>query len=170
MKLQRSDFFLGLGAIALSAAWLYLASGIPESMLSDATGAGGVPRLLGWAMAGLGLLLCLRSVSFAAQESSGSPAEALPADADTTSAPRKAHPHLQALVLLGIQAGYVVLAPYLGYMVATAVLLAAVAAYGGTAIDRNLLLISAVGGIALWLAFSKALGISMQTSMLLDWF
>jgi hypothetical protein len=165
VRLQRTDFFLGLGAIVLSGVYLYVASGIEESMLSDATGAGGVPRVLGWMMAALGVLLCLRSVSFAPA------APATPGGESSTAAPTPwmMNPHVQALVLLGILVAYVALAPYLGYMVATALLLAAVAAYGGAPIGRNLLLISATGGIVLWLAFAWALSIPMQTSLLLDW-
>jgi putative tricarboxylic transport membrane protein len=169
MKLQqRGDFYLGVGAIALAGAWLYVASGIQESMLSDATGPGGIPRVLGYVMAALGLLLCLRSVSFAAQAPGARPHEAVPED--DTPAGWKNNPHIKALALLGILAGYVVLAPYLGYMVATAVLLGAVAAYGGAPVNRNMLLICAGGGIALWLSFAWALNIPMQTSVLLDWF
>ena len=165
MKIQRTDFFLGLGAIALSAGYLYAASDIQESMLSDAVGAGGVPRVLGWAMAGLGLLLCLRSLRFAGPPRNESAAAATAGE--EAAAPPK-HPHLQALGLLAILVGYIVLAPYLGYAVGVGVLVAAVAAYGGAAIDRNLLLISAAGGLALWLVFAKVLGISMQGSVLLE--
>lgn len=168
MKLQRTDFALGVGAIALAGVWLYVASGIEESMLSDATGAGGIPRVLGYVMIALGLLLCLRSVSFAAPAPGAKPAE--PALQDGPPPSWKNSPHLKALVLLAILAGYVVLAPYLGYLLGTAVLLGVVAAYGGAPVNRNLLLISAGGGIALWLSFAWALGISMQTSALLDWF
>src|SRR5689334_2775265 len=122
MKLvQRTDFFLGLGAVALAAGYLYVASGIQESLLSDAVGAGGVPRALGWAMAALGLLLCLRSLSFAPRDKTQA---AVPTQ-DGTIPARQRHPHLQALGLLAILAGYVVLAPYLGYGLAVAVLIAA---------------------------------------------
>ena len=166
MKLRRTDFFLGLGAIALAGGYLYVGSSIQESMLSDATGAGGVPRALGWAMGVLGLLLCLRSLSFAA--SGRQPSAAAPPAQNETAAPAHSHPHLRALGLFAILVGYIVVAPYLGYAVAIAVLIAAVAAYGGAAIDRKLLLISAAGGLALWLVFAKVLGISMQASVLLD--
>jgi putative tricarboxylic transport membrane protein len=166
---EPTDFYLGVGAIALSGAWLYVASGIQESMLSDATGAGGIPRVLGYVMAALGLLLCLRSVSFAARQPSAASGQEAPLH-DSAPTSWKTNPHLQALVLLGILAGYVILAPYLGYMVATAVLLGVSAAYGGAPVNRNLLLISAGGGVVLWLSFAWALGISMQTSALLDWF
>lgn len=151
---------LGLGAMALAAGYLYAASGIEESMLSDATGAGGVPRALGWLMAALGLLLCLRSVSLNREQ------KAAARDAPPERA--KTHPHLQALGLLAILAGYVVVAPYLGYAIAMGVLVAAVAAYAGAAIDRNMLLVAAAAGLGFWLVFAKLLGISMQTSVLLE--
>ena len=163
---QRTDFALGLGAIALAAGYLYVASGIQESLLSDAVGAGGVPRALGWAMAALGILLCLRSLSFTA----AAPKAATPPAPDNTTTAHARHPHLQALALLGILIGYALLAPYLGYALSIAALIAAVATYGGAAIDRNLLLISGAGGLVLWLVFAKILGISMQGSVLLDRF
>jgi putative tricarboxylic transport membrane protein len=163
---ERSDFYLGVGAIALAGAWLYVASGIEESMLSDATGAGGIPRVLGYVMAALGLLLCLRSVSFSAPPRNAVAPESPPADAPTS---WKQNPHMQALILVGILAGYVVLAPYLGYMLGTAALLGVTAAYGGAPVNRNLVLVSAGGGIVLWLSFAWALGISMQTSVFLGW-
>jgi putative tricarboxylic transport membrane protein len=165
--LRPADFYLGVGAIALSGAWLYVASDIQESMLSDATGAGGIPRVLGYLMAVLGLLLCLRSVSFKRQVGSARPTE--PAPENSVPAGWKNNPNLQALILLGILAGYVVLAPYLGYLAVTALLLGVVAAYGGAPVDRKLLLVSACGGIALWLSFAWALNIPMQTSALLAW-
>jgi putative tricarboxylic transport membrane protein len=167
---QRSDFYLGVGAIALAIAWLYVASGIEESMLSDATGAGGIPRVLGYLMAALGVLLCVRSVSFSAPAAGAASAvrETAPEKLAASSWPQ--NEHVQALILLGILAGYVVLAPYLGYLLATAVLLGVTAAYGGTPVNRNLVLVSLGGGIVLWLSFAWALNIPMQSSVLLDWF
>jgi hypothetical protein len=164
VKVKGTDFGLGLGALAASAAYLYVASGIQESMLSDATGARGFPHALGWAMAALGLLLCLRSVRFAPAASKEPPAAS---ESDTAApAERKTHPHLQALAVLAILAGYIALAPYLGYVVATSVMLGAVAAYGGAAIDRTLLLASAGGSIGLWIVFTKMLGVSLVGSSL----
>jgi hypothetical protein len=110
--LQRADFALGVGAIALAGAWLYVASGIQESMLSDATGAGGIPRVLGYLMAVLGVLLCLRSISFAPPARARPPA----AHAQASAAPGgwKSTPHWRGLVLLGVVAGCVVVAPWRG--------------------------------------------------------
>jgi len=166
---QRGDFYLGVGAVAVAAAWLYVASGIEESMLSDATGAGGIPRVLGYLMVALGLLLCVRSVSFSAPARDTAAAIQDPAPEPSAPSSWTSNPHVQALILLGILAGYVILAPYLGYLLATAVLLGVSAAYGGAPVNRNLVLVSLAGGIALWLSFAWALNIPMQTSLLLEW-
>jgi putative tricarboxylic transport membrane protein len=164
VRLARSDFFLGLGAIALSAGYLYAATGIQESLLSDSVGAAGVPRALGWIMGALGLLLCLRSVSFArAPAAAASSADRPDPPADHRSG---MHPHLQALCLLGILVGYILLAPYLGYLVTIGLLVAAVARFGGAPFNRNLLLISAASGIGLWAVFAWILGISMTAGSL----
>lgn len=165
MRLRsRSDFYLGLGAIALSVIYLYVASGIQESLLSDSVGPAGIPKVLGWAMGGLGVLLCLRSVRYS-RTTSTPPVAAL---ANHCAEPRTGmHPHLQALCLLAILVGYVMLAPYLGYMVTIALLVAAVARFGGAPFNRNMVLISAASGISLWFVFAWLLGISMTTSSLL---
>jgi putative tricarboxylic transport membrane protein len=167
MKIKRTDFFLGIGAIAVSIGYLYVASGIQESMLSDTVGASGVPKALGWVMAGLGLLLCLRSLSFGTTDAKSS---AEPTSSETEETPAGMRPHLQALGLLGVLIGYILLAPYLGYVVSIGILVAAVARYGGAPFNRNMLLISAAAGIGFWLVFSQLLGISMPDSLLLERF
>ena len=65
IRVAHGDFALGAGAVALASAYLAIAQTIPDSLLSDAVGAAGVPKLVGWAMLAVGALLCLRSVRFA---------------------------------------------------------------------------------------------------------
>ena len=48
MKVRRGDLALGLVTIVLAGACLWLAGRIPESLLSDAVGAAGQPRAVGW--------------------------------------------------------------------------------------------------------------------------
>ena len=102
-----SDLLLGVLALVVAAGYLYETSRIPESLPEDAVGAKGLPFAIGWATAGLGLVLCLRSMLVRA-----------PLDADTgTSVDRQhvssaARRHLAALGLLAILALYVVTLPY----------------------------------------------------------
>jgi putative tricarboxylic transport membrane protein len=148
MKLQRGDFALGLGAIVLAAAYLRLAAGIPESLLSDSVGAAGLPRAVGWALGVAGALLCARSLLRPAAHASPSAGAGWRA-------------HLRALGLLAILFGYVLLAPWLGYALATGALLAAGAAYAGARSGRALVLVPAIAALVFWLLFVHAFGIPM---------
>ncbi|HET8744901.1 MAG TPA: tripartite tricarboxylate transporter TctB family protein [Ramlibacter sp.] len=154
MKVQRGDFALGLAAVVLAAAWLRLADGIPDSLLSDAVGAAGLPRAVGWTLAGVGTLLCARSVLRAPS-----------AQGEGASAGWRAH--LRALGLLAILFGYLLLAPWLGYAAATAALLAAGAAYAGAPRGRMLVIVPVLGALVFWLLFVHAFGIPMPGSVLL---
>jgi hypothetical protein len=152
MKVQRADLALGVGAIVLAAGYLWLASGIPESLLSDSVGAAGLPRAVGWTLGAVGALLCGRSVL---------------RGTDAPPTQWNWRPHLRALGLLGILFAYVLLAPWLGYAVATGLLLAAGAAYAGARGARNLVLVPALATLLFWLLFVHAFDIPMPGSVLL---
>jgi len=155
-RIGGADLVLGIVALGAAAGYLYEATLIPESLLEDSVGARGLPHAIGWAMAGLGLILCLRSALFRG----GSIAAAEPPAA--TDAPSNAvTAHLAALGLLAILAMYVVALPYAGYVVATAALIGAVARFSGAAFGRDLLFVAIAGGVVLWLLFDPLLGISL---------
>lgn len=150
MRIARGDFALGVAAMLLAGAWLAGASRIPESLLSDAVGAAGLPRAVGWVLAAVGLLLCLRSLRF----------DAAPASAERTGL----RPHLRALGLLAILFGYVLVAPWLGYALATGLLVAAGALYAGAPRSRYLVVIPLLAAVVFWLLFVWAFGIPMPGS------
>jgi hypothetical protein len=154
MKVRRGDLALGLVTIVLAGAYLWLAGRIPESLLSDAVGAAGLPRAVGWTLGVVGVLLCARALR------RGSAAAGEPAAWDW-------RPHLRALGLLAILFAYVLLAPWLGYALATGALVAAGAAYAGARGARALLLVPALAALVFWLLFVHAFGIPMPGSVLL---
>lgn len=152
VRLERGDFALGAGAIALAAVYLVAARAIPDSLLADAVGAAGVPKLVGWTLAVVGALLCLRSVRF-------------------ETAPRHAQrvdwrPHLLALGLFGLLVAYVVLAPLLGYPLSIALLTGTVAWYAGATFGWRLCAISLASGAVFWMLFADVFGLSMPTGAL----
>jgi len=152
MTPRRSDLALGLAVLVLSAAYLEGAARIPESLLSDAVGAAGLPRAVGWSTGVIGALLCVRSV--------------LAAPGTGQDRPIVWKAHLRALGLLSIMAAYVLLAPWLGYAVATGLLIAGGAAYAGAPRNRNLVLIPALAALLFWLLFVVTFGIPMPGSPL----
>ena len=69
--------------------------------------------------------------------------------------------HLAALGLLAILAPTSCVLPYAGYVVATALLIGAVARFSGAPSRRSLPLVAIAGGVVLWLLFDPLLGISL---------
>ena len=72
----------------------------------------------------------------------------------------------RALGLLAIAAGYVVLAPLVGYAVALALLIASVAAYEGMTLSWRLAAVAAGGAVVFWLLFVQLLGVEQPQSWL----
>ena len=148
-----------------SAGYLVVTSQIQESMLSDAVGAGGVPTALGWALAALGLIVCVRSLIFRTPKPDIAVAASAEGD-DAETTPEGLRPHLLALGLLAILVTYVVITPYLGYIASTTLLIAASAWFCGMPLSRSLLIISFVGGLGLWVMFDPMLSTPMPVGKL----
>ncbi|MDB5745508.1 MAG: Tripartite tricarboxylate transporter TctB family protein [Massilia sp.] len=157
------DLTLGVVTMLVAGAYIALAAQIPESLLSDEVGASGLPTALGWAMGMIGALLAARSL----RRSPSAPAEAAPDEAgDTEEFAAGMRPHWMALGLLAMLSVFVIVAPYLGYIVTTALLLAGAAWFSGALRDRMLLPIALVGAAALWLLFDVLLAIPLPVGSL----
>jgi len=152
VTLSRDDL-LGLGMIVLAAAYWAAADQIPVSLLSDAVGADGVPKVLAVALAICGALLLLTT------RLKRQPAEAPSSDRDEKRA------HLRAAGLLAGLVAYIFLLPVLGYPLAIALLIAAVAIYGGTRIRPSVAAVAVAGSALFWVFFVKILGIGMPTGI-----
>lgn len=143
------DLALGLVAVALAAAWFTAADAVPVSMLSDAVGPGGVPKVVAVVMGGAGSLLALG---------------ALRGKRATDDLPNPAHG--RALGLLAILVAYIVLVPLVGYVVAIGALAAAVAAYAGAPLGPKVVAFGVGAAALLWLSFVQALGVAFPAGRL----
>ncbi|HEX5934916.1 MAG TPA: tripartite tricarboxylate transporter TctB family protein, partial [Pseudorhizobium sp.] len=56
------DFVGGVASIAIGAVYLYFAYQLRTSALDDSMGPGGLPRIYGWLLVGLGVVLTIQSV------------------------------------------------------------------------------------------------------------
>ena len=114
------DAVIGLVVLAFAGLYYLAAGTIRHSSLEDAVGAAGMPNALAALLAGLAILMVLRSLL----------APRLTAARATRrqgeEAPRA---HLRALGMLGIGILYLAAAPILGYVISVALLLGAVAIY-----------------------------------------
>ena len=150
---MKSDLLLAALVAALAALYWRAADDLPRSLLSDAVGADGLPKLLA-----IGLAIC---------------AAALAARALWRRDGRRGLPlgaHVRPLGIPAIGAGYVVLAPLIGYPAAVAALIAAAIVYFGARAPAAIAASAILGAAALWLVFAKALGIAMPAAGILRWF
>jgi putative tricarboxylic transport membrane protein len=139
-----------LGLIALALAGIYYAGAtqIQASLLADAVGADGVPRVLAWGLALVGAALVLRGLARPTRPKDDD--EALPL-----------RHHLRALALLGMLVAYLLAIPWLGYPMAIALLIASVAWFAGARPGIGLATTAVVGAGFFWLMFTRLLGIPM---------
>jgi putative tricarboxylic transport membrane protein len=164
MKLEPVDFTLGIGAILAAGVYLALAARIPTSLLSDEVGASGLPNAVGWSLVAIGTLLAVRSVRFGAPARSGA-AEA--ASVDTPAGEGSTmRPHWLALGLLGLMSLFIVVAPFLGYVASTSLMLGGVALFSGAPRNRILVVTALLGAVSLWLLFDRTLGIALPVGSL----
>jgi len=144
------ELALGLIALALAAVYYATADALPVSLLSDEVGADGVPKALAVALGLLGLAQIARAFLRLARAEGGD----APSGEDWRA-------HLRALGLLGLAVLYVVVAPHVGYLIATMALLLAVTLYAGQRLSPQVAAVSVAGGAVLWLAFAKLLGVAL---------
>jgi putative tricarboxylic transport membrane protein len=141
----RRDLVCAAAGLALAGGYYAAADAIPTSLLADSVGAAGIPKLLAVALALLSVLLGARSLLGGAAT-----------DGDAT-----VGRHLRALGVAGLGFVYVAAAPYLGYPLAAAALVAAATLYYGER-PRPGVFVYAIGCAALlWLVFAKLLGVAM---------
>jgi putative tricarboxylic transport membrane protein len=135
------DVALGGVALALAVAYYLMARAIPSSVLADAVGPQGLPQVYAFVLAGLSILLILRSLGRREVRTKES--------ADPFS-----REHVWRVAgLLGIGAVYVAIVSWVGYTISLAALMVATTYYQGGGCNRRSVVIAVSGAIALWLLF-----------------
>ncbi len=146
------DIGCGVAGLALAAAVYFLADDLPRSLLADPTGADGLPKLLAYVLGGLSLLLIVGALRRA-------PAVA-------TVERESIDKHLRSAGMLALGTLYLVLLPWLGYVLTIFLFILVVAVYAGTRLDWKPVAVSAIGAGALWFSFVKLFSIPMPTGTL----
>lgn len=144
------DFASGLVLLALAGTYHLATREIPRSSLSDEVGPDGLPNLLTALLALLGALIAIRGLITRSRAVRTNEQQAAP---------------LRALGFLAIGAGYVLVAPLVGYAIAVALLIAAVALYEGMAPSWRVPAVAVGGGVLFWLIFVALLRVDQPTSL-----
>jgi putative tricarboxylic transport membrane protein len=150
------DAVVGVVILAFAGLYWFAAGTIRHSSLDDSIGAAGLPNALAALLAGLAVLLIVRSLVFkprpATQPAGGVPGEA----------PRA---HLRALGMLALGVAYLFVVPTLGYAVSVALLVAAVALYNHQQLSMRLVLVAVLVAASFYLLFVRLLNIPLPPGL-----
>ena len=150
--MKHGDLAFGGATLVIGVAYYFMATAVPVSRLADAIGPQGLPKVYALMLVALSLILVLASLRkrFASRSPRGSEARERPA----------ARSLLRAVGMLVIGAAYIVVVPWLGYLLAISVLIFATTYYQGGTIGRNATLVALCGGVFVWLLFVVMMGIA----------
>ncbi|WP_423206180.1 tripartite tricarboxylate transporter TctB family protein (plasmid) [Paracoccus yeei] len=152
-----------MATIVIGAVYLNFAYQLRVSSLADAFGPQGLPRVYGWLTLGLGVVLLVQSVlavraldaeervAFFREEWAG-----------------QGRRILRAAGFLLIATAYLLLLPYLGYLLSLALLIAGITLYMGAAPSWRTVVVPLVGAVLLWLIFVKLPGVDMPAASVLS--
>jgi hypothetical protein len=152
------DVLSGAILLIVAGAYWWATLQIPDSSLSDEVGAQGMPRILAVLLALLAALIIVRGLVIARKPAAAGQAD----DQGEAEAPLP-----RALGFLAIAAGYIVVAPLVGFAPALALLIAVVALYEGMRLSWRLAVVAALGALGFWLLFVRLLGVEQPASMFL---
>ena len=144
------DLALGGATLAITIAYYVLAAQIPESQLADAVGPQGLPRVYAYILGALSLVLIGSALRDAKKKESSSP---------EPPAPNPVSKILRPLGVVAIGILYIVVVPWLGYIVTLAALIAATTYYQGGGFSRNVVMVAVGGALLFWGLFVALLGI-----------
>jgi len=153
---MRRDLVFGTGTLAVSVIFYRMADAIPTSQLADAVGPQGLPKVYAVILSALSLILITRGLrdpgsGIGDPGGSGSRGSRIP-DPGSRS--------FRAIGMLLIGVAYIVLAPWLGYLLSISGLVFATTYYQGGSLTRQSAVVAFCGGVFFWLLFVVMMGIS----------
>jgi hypothetical protein len=134
------DLVFGVATLAIAVVYYALTSMIPPSDLADPIGPQGLPRVYAFVLAALSILLIVRSLRTRRTRE------------PRTTAPRS-HPSARVAGMLLIGVAYILVVPYLGYLVSVAMLIAVTTYLQGGAMNGRTLLVALSGAALFWAIF-----------------
>jgi hypothetical protein len=149
---KRRDLAFGGAGLAISILYYWMATLVPVSQLADAIGPQGLPKVYAVILAALSLMLMIRSVRDRTSRKGKRESSTMVADSRSRS--------FRAAGMLVIGIGYILLVPWLGYLLSISGLIFATAYYQGGTVGRQAALVALCGGVFFWVLFVAFMGIA----------
>jgi putative tricarboxylic transport membrane protein len=144
------DLALGSVLLAIAGTYYLMTAAIPDSLLADAVGPQGLPKVYAILLALLALVLMARAVR-------GRRAVGATTRRERTDQPARTIGRVTAMLAIGVV--YIAVVPFAGYVMSIAGVIVGTASYQGGGVTRPVLLVGAAGALLLWLLFVMLLRI-----------
>ena len=143
--MRNRDLLFGITTLVVAAVYYELAVAIPQSDLADPVGPQGLPRVYALLLAALSLILIARSLRRSASSAgSSNPESRIPN-------PGAGIARVIGMLLIGV--AYIIVLPWLGYLLSVAALITATIYFQGGVINGRSILVALSGAVCLWLLF-----------------
>jgi len=146
---RHGDLVFGGATLVIGVAYYFLATAVPVSQLADAIGPQGLPKVYALMLVALSLILIvtgLRDVRFAIRSPRASG--------------NRSRSFLRAAGMVVIGVAYIVVVPWLGFLLTISILILATTYYQGGTIGRYASVVALCGGVFFWLLFVVLMGIA----------
>jgi putative tricarboxylic transport membrane protein len=142
---RNRDLLFGIATLVVAIVYYGLAATIPQSDLADPVGPQGLPRVYAVLLAALSLILIARSLPRSTpRPESSNPESRIPN-------PGSGIPRVIGMLLIGV--AYIIVLPWLGYLLSVAALITATIYFQGGVINGRSILVALSGAVCLWLLF-----------------
>jgi putative tricarboxylic transport membrane protein len=148
-----ADLAFGGATFVFGVAYYFMATSVPVSQLADAIGPQGLPKVYALMLVALSLILIVTGLRDV-RSSIGSPPRS---EVRERPASRRL---LRAAGMLAIGVAYIVVVPWLGYLLAISMLILATTYYQGGTLGRHATVVAVCGGVFFWLLFVVLMGIA----------
>ena len=143
--MSNRDLLFGIATLVVAVVYYGLAAGIPPSDLADPVGPQGLPKVYALLLAALSLILIARSLRRSVSKpDSSNPESRIPN-------PGSGLPRVIGMLLIGV--AYIIVLPWLGYLLSVAALITATIYFQGGVINGRSILVALSGAVCLWLLF-----------------
>ena len=153
------EIVLGCATLAIAGGYYAMTARIQQSDIADVIGPRGLPNTYAAVLAGLSIILIVRSVARRGTASPAATAQpAPPAPAAAGVARGGVAWRTFGMLMNGVI--YILIVPWLGYIVSIAALISATVYYQGGGLNRRVAAVAICGALLLWLLFVRLLHIA----------
>jgi putative tricarboxylic transport membrane protein len=137
---MKRDLVFGVVTLAIASVYYALTTTIPRTELADPIGPQGLPRMYAFVLAVLSILLIVRSLRS-------------PENREPTITEPANHRSFRVAGMLLIGIAYILVLPYLGYLVSVAMLIAVTTYLQGGVLTGRTVLVALSGAVLFWAVF-----------------